>query len=133
MGIVRELRQLGWRVKCVVEEFPDGTDDSRISRVAKRERRVVLTRDRDFWDDKLTSFRETGGVVYVDTNSERGIARAIANCSDLLRLLSTKDWVGLKIRITATGFEARRAAGWRREWRYINGVPVEVPNETPQR
>ena len=65
-------------MKYVVEELPDGTDDARIGRIAKRERRVVLTCDHDFWDDKLTSFRETGGVfMWIPTVNEVSHAQSL--------------------------------------------------------
>ena len=61
-AIVRALRENGHDVVSVAEFAPQ-TEDDRIADHARRERRIVLTEDKDFGDITFRDLRKTSGIV----------------------------------------------------------------------
>lgn len=64
--IIEELRGAGLDIKSVIEEGYAFHPDENIYQQAKRFKRVILTMDRDFWNDKKHSLQKSPGVIFVD-------------------------------------------------------------------
>jgi predicted nuclease of predicted toxin-antitoxin system len=60
--VIRALRAAGHDITAVIETMP-GTDDAAVINVAKSERRIFLTEDRDFGQLVYAAAVETSGVV----------------------------------------------------------------------
>lgn len=63
-SVVRALRAAAFDVAAVVEQEP-GTTDVRVIELARAERRIVLTEDRDFGQLVFAAIHATSGVIYI--------------------------------------------------------------------
>ncbi len=62
---VEVLREEGVDVKSVYEFGCRGKPDSFILSLARKKRRFILTRDKDFWDDRKVPFHQIRGIGIV--------------------------------------------------------------------
>jgi predicted nuclease of predicted toxin-antitoxin system len=61
-AIVQALREASHDVVSIAEIAPQ-TEDDRVADLARRERRIVLTEDKDFGEMTFKDRRETSGIV----------------------------------------------------------------------
>jgi predicted nuclease of predicted toxin-antitoxin system len=80
--VVKALRKAGHDVKAVSEISP-GVEDSDVIRLAVREKRILLTEDKDFGQLVYAYGQTNGGVIFL-----RNVASARQQISDdLVRLV----------------------------------------------
>ncbi len=88
-AIVRALRETGHDVVSIAEFAPQ-TEDNHVTDMAWRERRIVLTEDKDFGEIIFKDRRETSGVVLLRFTQPlwqpkwRRLAQIIASQGDAL-------------------------------------------------
>ena len=94
------LREGKFNVLTVVEAGLGGRPDEEVFQLARRERRILVTRNaRDFWDDRRFPLEQTSGIAVL--GSERPEAAIY-----MLRLMGGKYgdlWRGMKIEFSANG------------------------------
>jgi predicted nuclease of predicted toxin-antitoxin system len=88
MPIVRALRKAGHDVVAISEVAPGATDDQVLER-ALRERRVLITEDRDFGELVYARRRSSAGVILVRFHSRARLAKA-AVIVETISKLSTR-------------------------------------------
>lgn len=64
--IVDLVKTKGVNIKSVGELGLKHRDDAEVLRVARGERRILLTFDKRFWDDRQYPLRDTAGIVILD-------------------------------------------------------------------
>jgi predicted nuclease of predicted toxin-antitoxin system len=69
--IIAELRRAGIPVVAASEEGLAKRSDEEILAWTKRIGRVLLTLDRDFWDDRKFPLRKSPGIIFIDVKSEK--------------------------------------------------------------
>lgn len=69
IGTTHFLREQRWNAKDVSEVGLSGRSDEEVFAFAFREKRIVLTHDSDFLDDKRFSFHRNPGVVVLPGGS----------------------------------------------------------------
>jgi hypothetical protein len=116
--IVEEFRAHGldmqWAHADGIGTHPDGNIYGKVRRrgylKVKSRRRVLLTMDRDFWDDREYPLQDTPGVIFVDLPPDQ-VGRAIdglARCYALFIEHFPGDWwTGVKVRVTEHSFAIR--------------------------
>ncbi len=62
-SIVEDIRQLGLNVRGVAEVGLSGHPDENVFAFARRENRILLTKDRGFLNERRYPLRQTSGVV----------------------------------------------------------------------
>ncbi len=79
-GVVRVLRRAGFDVLCVSEDTP-GAEDLEVIGLALREKRILLTEDKDFGRLVYSHGQETLGVIFLrfPTFARRQISRDVLN------------------------------------------------------
>jgi predicted nuclease of predicted toxin-antitoxin system len=82
-AIVRALRAAGHDVLAVAELSPR-SDDSHVMDLALREKRILLTEDKDFGQLVYASAQPSGGVILIryPANARKSLPKAVA---DLIR------------------------------------------------
>ena len=92
--IVRVLRSAGHDVIAVAEAAPGAADDKVIA-LAHKQRRILITEDKDFGQLVFAAAASNSGVIYVRypmrQRSQLG--------ADLLRLVDERDGIGAAIDI----------------------------------
>jgi len=68
--IVSELRSIGIPVVTAYEDGVSSHSDSSILAWAKREKRILLTMDHDFWDDRKFPLQTVRGLIFIDVSPE---------------------------------------------------------------
>lgn len=68
LPIIEELRGAKIPVKSALEEDLRKRDDWTIVQAAKKQGRVLLTLDADFWDDRKYPLHRVHGIVFVDVS-----------------------------------------------------------------
>jgi len=63
-AVVRALREAGHDVHAIAESAPSSADEA-ILRLAVREKRILLTEDKDFGQWVYADRRATGGVIFL--------------------------------------------------------------------
>jgi len=104
---VEELRAVKIPVCTASEEGLNGRADSDILAWAKRRRRVLVTLDRHFWDDKAFPLQEVPGVIWLDVVSgsvEDALAAFGLVYGIFGRSYSLDWWGGTKVRSTTRSF-----------------------------
>jgi predicted nuclease of predicted toxin-antitoxin system len=85
-GVSRVMRDFGYNVKFVPEIGLSGRSDEDIFAFAWSERRILLTHDRDFLDDRSFPFNRNPGVVVLPGGHghEHGLVNALREVLALL-------------------------------------------------
>ncbi|MDI6823433.1 MAG: DUF5615 family PIN-like protein [Bacillota bacterium] len=76
--IVDLVRSKGVNIKPVRELGLKHRDDAEVLRAAQGERRLLLTFDKRFWDDRKYPLRDTAGIVVLDQGSLDDVALEVA-------------------------------------------------------
>jgi predicted nuclease of predicted toxin-antitoxin system len=108
-AVVRALRSSGYEVLAIAEVAPQ-TPDSKVIELAVRERRVLLTEDKDFGQLVYAELRESTGVILIRfPASERGeLPAAVLKVIQELRERLTGAFVVLTPRRIRIGREPGR-------------------------
>ena len=78
-GVVAHMRnRLGWDVFSVIEDdaLRRATDEEHY-RLARKLRRMLISLDRDYFDERRFPMAESGGVIVLSAPDERGLARVL--------------------------------------------------------
>jgi predicted nuclease of predicted toxin-antitoxin system len=108
--IIKELVSAGLSVRSAFESGSASHSDEDIYQQAGRLHRVLLTMDRDFWDDRKHSLPKSLGVIFVDVSPDQpekaidGLARFYALFAKYYPL---DWWRGTKARVSERGFVLR--------------------------
>lgn len=105
--IIEELRSAKISVRSITEEGLLRHSDSDILQHANKAGYVLLTLDRDFWDDKKYPLQKIKGIIFIDEPHDRQdqILRALGlvyGC--FAKSFSLDWWTGMKIRATLSEF-----------------------------
>ena len=108
--LIDELRAAGLKVDSVVEMRLGRHPDENVSQLARRLKRIILTMDGDFWDERKHPIQQCSGVIFVDIPPDRvevavdGLARFYALFAKYYPL---EWWERTKARVTERGFSLR--------------------------
>ena len=98
---VRVLRENGWNAKFVDDFGLSGADDTAVFAAAWKQKRVILTHDRDFLDNKrFHPHRNPGVVVFVvgaSGEDDERLIRAFAIMQAFLKVFGAGYMLGTKI------------------------------------
>ncbi len=108
--LIDELRAAGVRVESVTEMGLGRHPDENVSQLSKRSKSILLTMDRDFWDDRQHPFQNCPEFIFVDVSPDRaelavdGLARFYALFTKFYPL---DWWREMKARIFERGFSVK--------------------------
>ena len=102
--VARQLKELGWNVKYIDDAGLEGHSDEDIYAYAHKERRVILTHDDHFMDNRIFPMTISPGVVKVPGGSgdEIALVQAVAQVISLFGKLGDF-FENSKISITSAG------------------------------
>ncbi len=107
---VDEVREAGIPVRTAFEERLNKRSDEEILAWTKREGRVLVTLDRDFWDDRKFPLRKSPGIIFVDVSSEK-VGDALSAFGLVYGTFAASyslDWWGeIKVRAAKEGYVLR--------------------------
>ncbi len=135
----RVLREHGWNAKFVSELQLRGMEDKAVFATAWKYKRVILTHDRDFLDNrKFPPHRNPGVVVFVvgaSGEDDERLIRAFAIMQAYLKVFGADYMVGTKIvfsddeHVTIERRQGNRGLRTTRYWMPKNGQAMEwVPS-----
>ena len=108
--LVQELRSAGLVVHSARGKGSSRRPDQNIYQEARDQGLVLLTMDRDFWDDRKHPLQTTSGIIFVDLPPDEpekacdGLARFYALFAKYFPL---DWWKGTKARVYGNGFVLR--------------------------
>jgi predicted nuclease of predicted toxin-antitoxin system len=107
MSFVEKLKRAKIAIRAAREDNLCSRPDHGILAWAKRHKRVLLTFDRDFWDDRKFSLATVPGVIFLDVSPED--LNAALDAFNLLyfvlgKSFSLERWNGVKARVSSSGF-----------------------------
>lgn len=105
--VIEELRSAKVSVRSSVEKGLKSRSDSDILQHANKAGYVLLTLDRDFWDDKKYPLQKVRGIIFIDEPPDKQdqILTAfglVYGC--FAKSFSLDWWTGMKIRATSDEF-----------------------------
>src|SRR5713226_1922945 len=66
------MRSKGLNARTIVEEGRAGASDEVVFQLARKQRRILLTRDRlDFWNDRRFPLEQTHGIAVLSSDDPR--------------------------------------------------------------
>ena len=79
--VARQIKELGWNVKYVDEVGLQGHSDEDVYAYAYRKRRVILTHDDDFMDNRMFPLASCAGVVLIPgaSGDEDALVKAVGH------------------------------------------------------
>lgn len=105
--VIDELRAAGLAVDSATESGLDSHPDENILQRARRLGRVILTMDRDFWDDRKHPLQKSPGIIFIDVAPDQ-LDKALEGLAKFYVLFAQTyplDWWNeTKARVTANGF-----------------------------
>ena len=105
--IVKELRSAGIPVESALDQGLSRANDQAILGVARKQGKVLLTMDADFWNETKFPVHQVHGIIFVDV-SPSDIDDALQALGLLYGCLAEKYpldwWQGMKARATPQGF-----------------------------
>ena len=105
--LIDELRTAGLPIESAVEAGYSTHPDENICQQANKRRKVLLTMDRDFWNDRKHPPQKTRGIIFIDIPPDQP-EKAIAGLARFYALFAKyyplNSWEGTKARITEYGF-----------------------------
>jgi|SRR5271166_2984638 len=118
------LKDLGWNAVPAQEAALRGQPDENVFALAWRKKRVLITNDTDFLDDRLYPFHRCSGVLIVPSPSENldSFADAISSALPVIGHFVTA-FLGAKIVIgsdgiwTVRGFSKESGIHWKARFR----------------
>lgn len=130
--LVAFLRQNKVRVKTVAELGRQSHPDESHVQLARKLGHVLLTNDRDLWDEDKHSTQGCPGILFLDVPKEQLVSAryALGRCIHCLFRPEGADWwLDTKVRVTADTmyYRYRCATGWNPE------VEIEDPGRGERR
>jgi len=134
IAVAKSLRASGYNVKYVEELGLRGRSDEDVFATAWKDRRIVITHDSDFLDNRRFPHHRNPGVVIIRPGSQGEDDHGLMSCLSKLTLLvgDQGDWLrGRKVEFTScetltiTTREGRDRFLWRR-----TGVPMIWEDES---
>lgn len=107
LPIIKELRGAKIPIQSALEEGLSTDDDWTIMGAAKRQGKVLLTTDADFWDDRKFPLHQAHGIIFVDVSPSdiEGILAALGLLYGCFAQRYPLDWwQAMKARATPQGF-----------------------------
>ncbi|MDD5064225.1 MAG: DUF5615 family PIN-like protein [Phycisphaerae bacterium] len=105
--IIEELRAVGLPVEAATEIGNATQPDENILQQAKKLHKILLTMDRDFWDDRKHLLQKGPGVIFVDIPPDQA-TKAIDGLARFYTLFAKHYpldwWESMKARVTESGF-----------------------------
>lgn len=105
--LIDELRSAGLAIDSAVEKDVATHPDGNILQIARKVDAVILTMDRDFWDDRQHPMQKSPGVIFVDVAPDQ-IDKAIDGLAKFYALFAKEFpldwWHETKARVTENGF-----------------------------
>jgi predicted nuclease of predicted toxin-antitoxin system len=105
--IVKELRSAGISVESALDQGLPGADDQAVLGVARKQGKVLLTMDVDFWNETKFPVHQVHGIIFVDV-SPSDIDDALQALGLLYGCFAERYpldwWQGMKARATPQGF-----------------------------
>jgi predicted nuclease of predicted toxin-antitoxin system len=135
---VRVLQETGWNAKFVADLGLAGKDDTMVFAAAWKQRRVILTHDRDFLDNRnFPPHRNPGVVVFVvgaSGEDDERLLRAFFLMQEYLKVFGQAYMIGTKIVFSDDehlSIERKRAGSIRtaRYWMPRTGEALEWLSE----
>lgn len=105
--IVKELRGAKISVQSALDQGLSSADDRAILGAARKQGKVLLTMDADFWNDTKFPVHQIHGIIFVDVSASDfdGILQAIGLLYGCFAQRYPLDWWrGMKARATPQGF-----------------------------
>ena len=103
--LIQELRNAGLDVESATESGHGSHPDANIVQDAEESGRVILTMDRDFWDDRKHPLQKSPGIIFIDTDQLDKAIQGLATFYVLFaRYYPREWWCEMKARVTARGF-----------------------------
>lgn len=106
-AVVDELRAVGLVVDSVTESDLGPHPDKHILQHARKLGRVILTMDRDFWDDRKHPLQKSPGIIFIDVAPDQ-VDKAIEGLAKFYALFAQAYpldwWHETKARVTTNGF-----------------------------
>ena len=105
--IIKEIRGAKIPVQSALDEGLSAGDDLAVIGAAKKQGKVLLTMDADFWDDRKFPVHQVHGVIFVDVSPSdiEGILTALGLLYGCFAQRYPLDWWrGMKARATPQGF-----------------------------
>jgi len=105
--IIKELRGAKIPIESALEEGLSTHDDRTIMGAAKRQGKVLLTMDANFWDDRKFPLHQAHGIIFVDVSPSdiEGILAALGLLYGCFAQRYPLDWwQAMKARATPRGF-----------------------------
>jgi len=103
-SLVEDLRRNRVAVATAQELGVAHVDDTELLGLANKKRRVLLTKDADFWSDDKFPLNRVGGLIYLDTDhAEAGESMGSAAAFWWARSFGG-GWKHAKARVTREGF-----------------------------
>ncbi len=105
--IVKELRSVGISVESALNQGLSAADDQTVLGVARKQGKVLLTMDADFWNETKFPVHQIHGIIFVDVSPSDidGILRALGLLYRCFAERYPLDWwEGMKARATPQGF-----------------------------
>ena len=106
-AFVDELRRAGILIRTASEDRVVTCSDDDILAWAKRSKRVLVTLDRDFWDDRKFPLQSVSGVVFLDVlpkNIDAALKAFDLIYGTFASSYSLDRWEGMKARATPEGY-----------------------------
>jgi len=105
--MVKELRNAGISVESASDRGLSNADDQTVLGVARKQGKVLLTMDADFWNETKFPVHQVHGIIFVDV-SPSDIDDALQALGLLYGCFAEKYpldwWQGMKARATPQGF-----------------------------
>lgn len=114
LEIVEDLKMNHFAIKSIYEINMQGHPDENILLSAKKLNRVLLTTDKDFWDERKHPIQKHFGVFCIESGPQQteNIYRSIAQIIlKLARFISNEWWDKTKVHLKTDGFTIRRLEG----------------------
>lgn len=108
--VIDELKAAGLPVETAVQDGRSTHADESIAQRTRQQHRVLLTLDRDFWNDRQHPLGQSPGIIFVDIppdQPERAIDGLARFYGLFARYFPLNWWEGMKARVSEHRFVIR--------------------------